>query len=307
MIRPFEPADAAGVVALVRRVAVDWATSPRGLVHRLGSHPERAHHQAWLAEEDGSVVGFARPRLLWEIGSERVGSFWLAVREDRRRRGVGRALLDEAAAHLRAAGAVKLESFAEEEPGRRFLAAFGLVPRGIEHVSVLDPARAEFSALAGLEERARECGFRAEALEHVRAGPRDLHAVYAGALVDVPGAFVADDVRYEEWTRECLDDPDLSHSGSVVVLAGERPVALSFLMSDGSGRAATDMTGTLPAYRRRGLARLAKLGTVRWAAENGVETMLTGNDDDNAAMLALNRSLGYRPLAERTFFLGDAR
>lgn len=142
-------------------------------------------------------------------------------------------------------------------------------------------------------------------LEDVLGRPRELHAVYAGALVDVPGAFVADDVRYEDWTRECLADPDVSRAGSVVVLADNQPVALSFLMTDGAGRAATDMTGTLPAYRRRGLARLAKLGTVRWAAANGIETMLTGNDD-NAGMLALNRSLGYRPLAERTFFLGDA-
>jgi len=53
---------------------------------------------------------------------------------------------------------------------------------------------------------------------------------------------------------------------------------------------------------RRGLARLAKLATIRWAARNDVATIVTGNDDDNEAMLALNRSLGYLPLAERTFY-----
>ena len=52
------------------------------------------------------------------------------------------------------------------------------------------------------------------------------------------------------------------------------------------------MTGTLPEFRRRGLARLAKLATIRWAAENGVEWMLTANAEANTGMRALNESLG---------------
>lgn len=129
MIRSFEPADARAAVALARQAAVDWAVSPQGLLYRLGSHPERAHQRAWVAVEDGVVVGFGRARLLWEIGSERVGTLWVTVRQDRRRRGIGSALLEQAAGHLRAVGAAKLESFAEEEPGRRFLAGHGLASR----------------------------------------------------------------------------------------------------------------------------------------------------------------------------------
>ena len=55
------------------------------------------------------------------------------------------------------------------------------------------------------------------------------------------------------------------------------------------------MTGTLRAYRGRGLARLAKLAGIRWCAENGVHTLLTANDSQNAPMLAINERLGYRP------------
>lgn len=55
------------------------------------------------------------------------------------------------------------------------------------------------------------------------------------------------------------------------------------------------MTGTHPAYRGRGLARLEKEATIAWAAEAGLEYLLTSNDSTNAAMLALNKRLGYEP------------
>jgi GNAT superfamily N-acetyltransferase len=65
------------------------------------------------------------------------------------------------------------------------------------------------------------------------------------------------------------------------------------------------MTGTLHDFRRRGLARLAKLATIRWAAEQGFRTMLTGNAETNAAMLGLNESLGYRPVLKETHFVRE--
>jgi RimJ/RimL family protein N-acetyltransferase len=66
------------------------------------------------------------------------------------------------------------------------------------------------------------------------------------------------------------------------------------------------MTGTLPQYRRRGLARLAKLGTIRWAAAGGADWILTGNDEENPAMRALNESLGYRPAGTQTLYVREA-
>ena len=57
------------------------------------------------------------------------------------------------------------------------------------------------------------------------------------------------------------------------------------------------MTGTLRQYRRRGLARLCKLATIRWAVGHEIEKLMTSNDGQNEAMLGLNRELGYRPFA----------
>jgi GNAT superfamily N-acetyltransferase len=303
VIRAFEAADAQAVVELARDVALDWAVSPRGFAYRQVSHPDRARQRAWVAVEDGAVVGFGRARLLWEVADERAATLWLAVRAERRGRGIGSALFDRAERHLQEVGGRKLESVADEESGRAFLEARGFERRGVEHLSALDPRGVDLSALGELEAEKAAEGFHALRLADALDRPRELHTVYATTAADVPGEFAVDDLRYDEWVRECLRDPDISARGSTVVVAGERPVALSFLVADGAGRAASDMTGTLPEFRRRGLARLAKLGTIRWAAESGIERMVTGNDEDNAGMLALNRSLGYKTIAERTFYL----
>jgi GNAT superfamily N-acetyltransferase len=303
VIRAFEFGDAQAAAELARDVAVDWAVSPRGFAYRQVSHPDRARQRAWVAVEEGVVVGFARARLLWEVAEEGSATLWLAVRADRREQGIGSALFGRASRHLQEVGGRKLVSFADEESGRTFLEARGFEPGGLEHVSALEPRRVDLSALDELEAASAAEGFRSVPLADVLDRPRELHAVYATTSADVPGEFTVDDLRYDEWVRECLRDPDLSAEGSIVVVAGERLVALSFLVADGAGRAASDMTGTLPEFRRRGLARLAKLGTIRWAAENGIERMVTGNDEDNAGMLALNRSLGYKPIADRTFYL----
>jgi RimJ/RimL family protein N-acetyltransferase len=65
------------------------------------------------------------------------------------------------------------------------------------------------------------------------------------------------------------------------------------------------MTGTRADLRRRGLARLAKLATIAWAREHGFAAIQTSTDGENAPMLALNESLGYRPVSTETQYLLD--
>src|SRR5262249_12818142 len=91
----------------------------------------------------------------------------------------------------------------------------------------------------------------------------------------------------------------LDLDGSFVVLAGEEPVSLAWLVVDrAQGLAGNQMTGTLREHRHRGLARLAKLATIRWAVASGIRRIGTGNDSTNRDMLALNEHLGYQPLPD---------
>ena len=306
MIRTFRDEDAHAAVDVLRASARDWLHSPASLLHRLASHPPRARQRAWVAEADGQVVGFARARLRWEVSERSLGWLWIGVRPEHRGQSLGGALYDLAATHLLASGAERLETYTAEPAGRAFLEERGFQEQGGEPVLRLDLPDADVSELPALEQAKAAEGFRLAPLAEVLDRPRELHALYAVASEDVPEESTVDDIRYEEWIAECLEDPDLSREGSAVVLHEERPVSLAFFVSDGEGRAANDMTGTLPEFRRRGLARLAKLATIRWAAANGVEWMLTANAEANTGMRALNESLGYRPAGTQAFYVRDA-
>ena len=70
-------------------------------------------------------------------------------------------------------------------------------------------------------------------------------------------------------------------------------------------RGRNEGTATAARHRGRGLATLAKLAQLRWAAENGIERIVTDNDERNAPMLATNSRLGYEPFTERRGYLKE--
>jgi GNAT superfamily N-acetyltransferase len=306
MIRDFETADAAAVSAALHEEELPHPVTPAGVLHWRDAQPERARARMWVAEEKSRLIGWAEARLRWTTKAAGIGDLWAYVVPAARGREIGQGLHEETERHLRAVGALVLESWTYTRGGERLLASRGFRATGQERVSRLDPARADTSMLADLEaERAAE-GFRVVPLAEVRDRVEELHRVYAAASADVPEYFREDDIRLEEWRRETLDHPQLSGEGSFIVLSGEQPVAVAFLeVDEPASIVANEMTGTLHEFRRRGLARLAKLATIRWAAEQGFRTMLTGNAETNAAMLGLNESLGYRPVLKETHFVRE--
>jgi RimJ/RimL family protein N-acetyltransferase len=117
----------------------------------------------------------------------------------------------------------------------------------------------------------------------------------------MPADHAASNIPYDEWVEETVGNPDLNRDASTVVLVDDRPAALSWLEVDTVHRVAQhDLTGTARAFRRRGLARLAKLAALRWCAQAGIARVTTGNDSTNVGMLAINDEVGFRPYAVET-------
>ena len=54
-------------------------------------------------------------------------------------------------------------------------------------------------------------------------------------------------------------------------------------------------TNVYPEYRKRGIATALKILTIRFARQQRMQVIRTGNDSTNASMLAINRKLGYKP------------
>jgi GNAT superfamily N-acetyltransferase len=304
VIRDFEPADAEGVSAALHEDELPEPVTAAGILHWRDAQPERARARVWVAEEDGRIVGWSEARLRWTTSVPGIADFWAYVVPWARGRGLGADLYKQAERHLREVGASKVESWTNTPGGERLLGSRGFQAEGKERTSLLRLAEADTSMLPALESEKAAEGFRVVPLWEVRDRVEELHRVYAAASADVPEYFREDDIRVEEWRRETLEHPQISGEGSSIVLSGDKPVALAFIeVDEPASIVAHELTGTVPEFRRRGLARLAKLATIRWAADEGFDMMMTGNAEENAAMLRLNESLGFRPVRTETHFV----
>ncbi len=115
-----------------------------------------------------------------------------------------------------------------------------------------------------------------------------------------------DHIPYAEWEDHVLRHPLFTPEGSFVAYVDGAPAAVSLLIADReSGRAANMFTGTLRAFRGRGLGLAVKLASIEWAAANGITALMTTNDERNAPMLAINRRLGYVPAGRRVDWLRE--
>jgi len=280
-VRPVRDSDLEAVVALVQAVDPTAVLTAASLAVNLATLPG----ERFVAEEDGEIVGWA-PVFRRADGAV---SFWVGVLPPFRRKGLGAALFSALSAQL---DGTSSRAYADGEDGCRFLAARGYAPVGTLHLQTLDLAAAEPGAVS-------VPGFRAVPLAALLDRLADLHRVYVSVRADVPRSHLSP-VPFAEFRSE-IEGGLLDADASVVVLEGDEPVALScVLTARESGRADTDLTGTLAGYRGRGLARLAKTDSLRRLRALGIHTVVTANDDGNEPMRSLNDSLGFRVAATWT-------
>jgi GNAT superfamily N-acetyltransferase len=293
VIREFKEDDADRVAELVREFP--WLLTAEHLRHRLRSRPPRARAASWIAEEDGALVGWAQVHFAWTTDRDDLAEVLVFVSPDRRREGFGSRLYELAAGHALGSGAREVRGGAWEAEGHRFLLQRGYLRLKEERFSALDPRTVDTSSLVLPD------GFHLAPIAELGGRERDVHALYAEAFADQP-----DDeglaIGFDDWLADLLGNPQLSKEGSFVVLDGETPAALAWIQVSGR-RAQHDLTGTARAYRRRGLARAAKLATIRWCAEHDIELLATGNDATNVGMLAINDELGFRPWITRHVYV----
>ena len=295
MIREYEDSDAEEGSELVAQHS-PWFSTPAGTRHRLASVPPRAHRKIWVAEHRGRIVGWGEAEFDWATEVEDAAGVWVIVHPDHRRRGLGSALFEQGVQHLASHGARELRSWADSESAP-FLERRGFVPGRVERLSALDPRDVDTSRL----DDDPPAGVRVVPLVELLDRLPEVHALYAEAAADMPADNPETNVPLDEWLEETIGSPDLDRELSVVVLVDDVPAALSWVYADRTRRLADhDLTGTARAYRRRGLARLAKLAVVRGCATAGITRLMTENDSANAGMLAINDELGFEPHAVMT-------
>ena len=142
LVRAAKPEDAATLAALAAAVGREpegWLLNTDGwrsvaeerrYLRALRRHPDAA---VFVAEEDGEIVGRLSIARDPHQASRHVADLGLMVADGHRRRGIGRALLEQAVEWARAGGVLKLELhvFPWNEPAIHLYERFGFEREGL--------------------------------------------------------------------------------------------------------------------------------------------------------------------------------
>jgi GNAT superfamily N-acetyltransferase len=276
-------------VKLLALVNPEWVSSAEALRHYWTSSRPEARRAAWCVEDGDEMIGWVICALMIETSEPGMGWIEVSVHPERRCAGIGSTLLATAERHAVAIGVTRLLSHSRgDEASASFARSRGYEQTASNELLAVDPRSVEPpSPLAGVEVKPYTA---------FAADPRPVYHVDATSLLDEPGEAKLDTLSYEHWLERDWSHPTLDHDASMVALVDGVAAATTLLHTDrASGRAQNNGTGTLPEFRGRGLATLAKRASLVRAAELGCTVVYTGNDETNAPMLAINRKLGYRP------------
>lgn len=282
------------VVALLLDADDARVLSVESLGHWRRSTPERAGLLDLVAVDDGRVIGCGACALNIMTSTPGAGWAFVTVAADRRGRGAGSAIGEVLLDHLRTLEATNLTSFFRQtDEGERWATARGWSRALAGPLIALDPR--------GVPAPDPPDGFRCAPMSE--STPEAVHAAVCEAALDEPAATTLDNITLEDFLRD-WEDPELDLDSSCVVLDGEDVAAFAFIKVAGT-RAQHGFTGTRRAHRGLGLATAAKRFALQAAAARGVERVTTSNAEQNAAMRAINRRLGFEPIGEHVILKRD--
>jgi GNAT superfamily N-acetyltransferase len=288
-VRTFRPEDAEAV-AVVRRSAVPYMVCTAAtILHAARSAPDAMRSKVFVAEDErGDVVGCVDTGLRYESPEPGQAFQHTAVRADARGRGAGRMLTAAAEEYLAGIGAARVHSWAAEDGSSLQIAGhLGYTPSRPARFLGLDLRTAQLPA-GRLPD-----GVELRTAADFRDDVRPLWEADNECVEDEPGDVAAGRMPLEDWILLNWRRPEFAPELSSVVVVDGEVAAYTEAHTDRESRYWSGMTGTRRAFRGRGLATLAKTDSLRRARAAGLTHAFTGNDAENAAMLAVNRRLGY--------------
>lgn len=292
LVRDFRPEDADAVAEVQRAAVPFFVVTPESVRWAVASAPPRKRLRQLVAEVDGQIVGEAEAYVSYESSTPGQGITHPHVHPGHTGRGAGTALVAAAEAHLAAQGATAVYTWAYDTERDLGFAERRGYRRGrsgqILHLDLRAELPPRPEPAAGVELRP---------FADFADDPRPLYEADAEASADEPSDTPADAMTYERWLGHTWRDPRVDHELTFAAVVGGEVAAFSLAETDGHARYSSGMTGTRRAFRGRGLAKLAKHESLRRAQAAGYTDAYTGNDTENAPMLAVNRWLGYRPAA----------
>lgn len=270
---------------------------------RLAAFPPDRPYSLLIGEIDGTAVGCAlgvgAPVAAFGYGLARV-----YVQAGYRRRGLGTALFDRASAVVREAGrpGVMVLVPDDDPDGVEAANAKGLSDHGHQIESLLALESVDDEDVDRELSRAHSSGFTLDTLDP-DATEQDWQSAFSAfiaGMLDAPNSRGGGGQMPYPVFRSLVAQP------WQILFAYEhgeiRGLTTLTVRHDTAGRLNTVLTTVHPSARGRGLSLALKLEHARRARRAGWREVLTQNMDQNAAILAVNRKMGFRPVSGAHFY-----
>ncbi|GAC1321048.1 MAG: hypothetical protein NVS2B16_07130 [Chloroflexota bacterium] len=303
IVRPRAEDDDREIVSLSNQLNPEF---PQITVDEYRAHisafPPGVHCRRFVAQRKGELIGHGTVQEMFWVEHAGSSSIDIALHPAHWGKGIGSYLHDSLLTAARSVGVERLYArIRDDRPqGQRFAAAHGYKQTGhVEHLSRLDVHQVVLDGYDRLEERLQNEGIHVSTVAQLGPGNdkmlRAIHAVDMETAADVPSS-EAFYLPFERWRNWLTDRPGVTPESIFVALERGEPIGLALLGRQGPDSAWHRGMGVKRAFRSRGVARLLKLRIVRWARDEGVDYLYTGNDAENPRMYSINMRLGYRPL-----------
>jgi GNAT superfamily N-acetyltransferase len=217
----------------------------------------------------------------------------ISVFPDRRRHGLGSALLATLGRWARGRGYEELMSPVgeDDEASLAWAERRGFREIGRNSLLVLDLETVEAPAVEPPE------GIEIVSWADRPAVARGMYEVACEAYPDVPGEEDDEEMPpFENWLSVDMQGSGDRPEATFVALAGDEVVGYAkFSLGDARPNVAFhDMTGVKRAWRGRGIAAALKRAEIDWAKKNGFTRLETFNEERNEPIRRLNERHGYR-------------
>jgi GNAT superfamily N-acetyltransferase len=288
IVRDFRAADAEAVAEARRSAFPYLVTTPQTVAWEVASAPPERQYRLLVAEADGQVVGSCETGVFHDSGEPGQAFAQPTVRTDARGEGAGSALVSAAEERLAGLGAAKVFAWTPDEPHSVTFAERRGYRRGrssrVQRLNLADAALPPLDLQALSHSRRGVVELRTAA--DFADDPRPLYEADVECTEDEPGDVEFVGPPYAEWLALTWEHPALDRELTSVAVVDGAVAAYSVAHTDRRGRYWSGMTGTLRAFRGRGLAKLAKTDSLHRARAAGCVEAFTGNEGGNEPMLA---------------------
>lgn len=285
-------------------------------------HRCRPNHQRWawsVTDGDGRLAGLAELRGSL-ADNLHLGTLHLRVLPSARRRGIGTALLAEAARRAEEEGRRVLNAFTVDlvPSGEAFASWVGAAPGLLVRRSEVDLTTVELDRLAAWLAVPARVTDRYDLVTVIGLYPPDQYEAIAEVEEVMNSAphddlDIEDEVRDAAWVaaREAQHDPSVEERWTI--FARERATGRfvgytqAFFYDDWPGMVNQGNTGVHPDHRGYGLGLWLKAAMLEriFAEKPDSRRMRTNNAFSNAPMLRINDEIGYRVTATATAWQVD--